>query len=91
MMPPPLPSPATMSRTDPLTTAQAAKRITILLRESRSALRRLDKLTAMAAVEDPPLPSLMADARDGLERVVHHLTRQEHTLKAQTCDAVRRR
>jgi hypothetical protein len=47
------PSPATMSRTDPLTTAQAAKRTTILLRESRGALRRLDKLTAMAAAEDP--------------------------------------
>ncbi len=80
-----------MSGTDPLTTSQAAKRTTILLRESRSALRRLDKLTAMAPAEDPPLPLLMVDARDALECVVHHLTRQENTLKAQTRDAVRRR
>ena len=38
--------------------------------------------------ETPPLPSLVSEARDALERVVNDLARQEHTLQAR--EAVRR-
>ncbi len=80
-----------MTRTDPVEAARSAKQAAALLREARGVLRKLDKLAASSRDEDPPLPGLVAEARDGLERVVTHLTRHDHTLQQRAREAVRRR
>jgi hypothetical protein len=70
-----------MTRTDPLESAHSAKQADALLREARGVLRRLDKLVANTSDQDPPIPDLVVESRDALERVVSHLTRQKHTLQ----------
>ncbi len=79
-----------LTRADPLEAARAAKQTAALLREARGVLRKLDKLVASSSDEDPPLPHLVVETRDALERVVNHLTRQEHTLQQRARESVRR-
>jgi hypothetical protein len=76
--------------TDPIAIARSAKQIAALQRDARSILRKLDKLANTAEGVDPPLPTLIAEAREALERLATHLSRQEHTLKAQVREALRR-
>lgn len=63
-----------MDQTDP----PSPKVIAALLREARSVSRRADKLSAdIAAVPDPMIQQLAAQANDSIEQLVHHLMRLE--------------
>ncbi len=75
---------------DPIAIARSAKQIATIQRDARNILRKLDKLADTAEGLDPPLPTLIAEAREALERLAIHLNRQEHTLKAQVREALRR-
>jgi len=67
-----------------------ARQTAALLREVRSALRRTDTVTALAAsLEDPSL-SLLAEARDRLERAVVQLTRHQQADHRQARTAAHR-
>ncbi len=79
-----------MTLDDPLTSARSAKQTDALLREARRVLRRLDKLASTISNEDPPLPHFVVESRDALERVVSHLTRQNHTLQQRALTNLRR-
>jgi hypothetical protein len=68
-----------MTRADPIDTAHAAKETAAHLREARAILRRLDRLDAAVRQSEAPTPALVAAARDAVDRLVHHLVRQEHT------------
>jgi hypothetical protein len=76
--------------TDPIAVARSAKQTAALQCDAWTILRKLDKLADAAACLDPPFPTLIAEARDAPERLATHLTRQEHSLKAQFRDALRR-
>jgi hypothetical protein len=59
-----------MDQVDP----PSAKVVAALLREARSVSRRADKLTAdIAAVQDPTIQQLAAQANDSIEQLVHQL------------------
>jgi len=50
----------------------SAKVVAALLREARSVSRRADKLAAdIAAVQDPTIQQLAAQANDSIEQLVH--------------------
>ena len=52
----------------------SAKVVAALLREARSVSRRADKLAAdVAAVQDPTIQQLAAQASDSIEQLVHQL------------------
>ena len=52
----------------------SAKVVAALLREARSVSRRADKLAAnIAAVQDPTIQQLAAQANDSIEQLVHQL------------------
>ena len=59
-----------MDQVDP----PSAKEVAALLREARSVSRRADKLAAdIAAVLDPTIQQLAAQANDSIEQLVHQL------------------
>ena len=59
-----------MNHVDP----PSAKVVAALLREARSVSRRADKLAAdIAAVQDPTIQQLAAQANDSIEQLVHQL------------------
>ena len=59
-----------MDQVDP----PSAKVVAALLREARSVSRRADKLGAdVAAVQDPTIQQLAAQANDSIEQLVHQL------------------
>jgi hypothetical protein len=59
-----------MDQVDP----PSAKVVAALLREARSVSRRADKLAAdVAAVQDPTIQQLAAQANDSVEQLVHQL------------------
>ena len=80
-----------MTRSDPLEAARSAKHVAALHREARAIRRRVDKLVAISAGAEPPLPTLIGEVMEALERVVYHLMRREHAPKAQARDVLRRR
>ncbi len=75
---------------DSIESARIVKQTDALLRQARGVLRRLDKLAAEISGQDPPIPDLVADARDSIDSVVHQLTLQKHTLQQRAKDALRR-
>ena len=59
-----------MDQVDP----PSAEVVAALLREARSVSRRADKLAAdIAAVQDPTIQQLAAQASDSIEQLVHQL------------------
>jgi hypothetical protein len=67
----------TDDRMDP-TDPPSPKVVAAVLREARSVSRRADKLGAdIAAVQDPMIQQLAAQANDSIEQLVHHLMRLE--------------
>jgi len=80
-----------MSLIDPIESARSVKQTDGLLREARGVMRRLDKLAKEISNQEPPLPDMVTEARESIDRVVHHLTLQKHTLQQRAKDALRRR
>jgi hypothetical protein len=78
-----------MSPTDPIQAAHEAKHATTLLRESRAIQRRLDKLALTAAAARPPTTQLISDRRDAMERLVHHLMREEKAQHRRAAQSLR--
>ncbi len=75
---------------DSIESARIVKQTDALLRETRGVLRRLDKLAAEISGQDPPIPDLVAGARDSIDSVVHQLRLQKHKLQQRAKDALRR-
>jgi hypothetical protein len=75
---------------DPIQSARAAKETAALLREARAIRRRLDKLAVAAEGSQAPTPAMVATVREQMDRLVHHLARQEHMLQERTKQAIRR-
>jgi hypothetical protein len=73
---------------DPADPAAAARRTDVLMREARSVLRRLDKLSTTAA--EPATRRLLDEAVAAVERLTEELAHQQHVDRRRLQEAVRR-
>jgi hypothetical protein len=70
-----------MTATDPADLLAAIRRTDMLMREARSAMRRLDRLTASAADAEPSVRRLLDEAVAAVERLTEELARQQQALR----------
>jgi hypothetical protein len=76
--------------TDPADPAAAARRTDVLMREARSVLRRLDKLSTTAAEAEPATRRLLDEAVAAVERLTEELAHQQHVDRRRLQEAIRR-
>ncbi len=70
-----------MTPTDPADLLVAVRRTDMLMREARSTLRRLDRLTASAAEAEPSVRRLLDEAIAAVERLTEELAHQQQVLR----------
>ncbi|HEY2702491.1 MAG TPA: hypothetical protein VGL20_02265 [Candidatus Dormibacteraeota bacterium] len=70
-----------MTPTDPADLLSAVRRTDMLMREARSTLRRLDRLTASAAEAEPSVRRLLEEAIAAVERLTEELAHQQQVLR----------
>jgi hypothetical protein len=70
-----------MTPTDPADLLTAVRRTDMLMREARSTLRRLDRLTASAAEAEPSVRRLLEEAIAAVERLTEELAHQQQVLR----------
>lgn len=70
-----------MTPTDPSDLLAAVRRTDMLMREARSALRRLDKLSAGAADAEPAVRRLLEESVAAVERLTAELAHQQQVLR----------
>jgi hypothetical protein len=70
-----------MTPTDPADLLAAVRRTDMLMREARSALRRLDRLTASATDAEPSVRRLLDEAVAAIERLTEELAHQQQVLR----------
>jgi predicted nucleic acid-binding Zn-ribbon protein len=70
-----------MSPADPADLLAAVRRTDMLMREARSVLRRLDKLSGAAADAEPAVRRLLDEAVAAVERLTEELAHQQQVLR----------
>jgi predicted nucleic acid-binding Zn-ribbon protein len=70
-----------VSPADPAGLLVAVRRTDMLMREARSVLRRLDKLTAGATEAEPSVRRLLDEAVAAVERLTEELAHQQQVLR----------
>ena len=70
-----------MTPADPADLLAAVRRTDMLMREARSALRRLDRLSAAAADAEPAIRRLLDEAVAAIERLTEELAHQQQVLR----------
>jgi len=80
-----------MSHADPADSAAHARRTDMLMREARSVLRRLDKLSGAAAEADaePAVRRLLDEAVAAVERLTAELAHQQQVQRRRLQEALR--
>jgi predicted nucleic acid-binding Zn-ribbon protein len=70
-----------MSHADPAEIGAAVRRTDMLMREARSALRRLDRLRESAADAEPAIRRLLDESVGAVERLTEELAHQQQVLR----------
>ena len=78
-----------MSPTDPIQAAHEAKHAATLLRESRAFSAGWTSSPMAAAAARPPTTQLISDTGDAMERLVHHLMREERAQHRRAAQSLR--
>jgi predicted nucleic acid-binding Zn-ribbon protein len=78
-----------VSPTDPAEPAAAARRTDTLMREARSVLRRLDKLSGSAAEAEPAIRRLLDESVAAVERLTAELAHQQQVQRRRLQEALR--
>ena len=70
-----------MTPADPTELLVAVRRTDMLMREARSVLRRLDRLSTGAAEAEPAIRRLLDEALAAVERLTEELAHQQQVLR----------